>query len=83
MENVRLLVDLYGFCSAEECCSERIMCISSALQYFLNSTGGNTMKQNKECIMIFCYILHLPSLYADINGFNIPGIQLHTELCAE
>jgi hypothetical protein len=40
------------------------------------------MKQSREYIMIFCYILHLPSLlYADVNGFNISGIQFHTELC--
>jgi len=39
------------------------------------------VKQSREYIMIFCYILHLPLLYADVNGFNISGIQLRRELC--
>jgi len=26
------------------------------------------MKQSREYIMTFCYILHLPLLYADVNG---------------
>lgn len=39
------------------------------------------MKQSREFIMIFCYMLHLSLLYADVNEFNISGIHLHTELC--